>query len=92
MMIEKEIKNGKLIIVETKNLTAKWGKKEFCVYSDEFKRGRSSSIDSMSRCYCCNWPFQLNTEMIALVCFPAVGNKVVCGDCFDELEFSDGKN
>lgn len=90
MSIKREIKNGSLVIVETKKLTPMWGKNDFSMYNDDFVRARSRMRDKMNRCYCCDRPFQINQEMVHLVHFNnGVGNKLVCSDCFSKLEFKD---
>lgn len=87
-MVKKEITGGKLHIVTTKNLTAMWGKKDFCIYDDNFVRARKNMQDKLNRCFCCDRLFQVNKEKVSLVNFNCrVGNKCVCNDCFEKLEF-----
>lgn len=83
----RNIVNGELHIIETKKHAALWGKKNFALYDDEFKRARSRMIDKLDCCFCCCWPFQLNKDHVNLVAFSGVGNKCVCDECFEELDF-----
>lgn len=86
-MIETKIVDGAVIVVERKKHVALWGRKDFAPYNDDFKRARSRMLDKLDRCFCCDWPFQLNKEHVNLVSFTGVGNKCVCADCFSKLVF-----
>ncbi|MBY8063541.1 hypothetical protein [Vibrio fluvialis] len=89
---EKDIVDGCLRIVSEKTLKPIWGKRDFCLYNDDFVRARSQMSEKMNRCYCCNWPFQIGTETVAIVCFnQKIGNKTVCQECFDQLVFIGGE-
>lgn len=92
MTTTKEIANGKLTVKTVKSLSAKWGIKDFIEYNDDFVRARSGMKDKLDRCYCCNLPFQINEEKVNLVCFTEVGNKTVCADCFEKLNFQDSES
>lgn len=89
MITTKEIVNGRLIVKTEKNLSATCGIKDFLEYNDDFVRIHSIMKDKLDRCYCCDWPFQINEEKVSLVCFIEVVNKVVCDDCFEKLNFQD---
>lgn len=74
----------KRIPARTKSIYAKWVKREFLVYGDNYRRARSGLRKKMDICHLCRRKF-LDGEQFALACFEGVGNRVLCQPCADEL-------
>ncbi len=70
-----------------------WIKPEFCLYDDRFKAMRDKMSEKFNRCFACDWPFQVNVDMIHLACFShRVGNKPLCKDCAKDLSDENKNN
>ena len=74
----------KKIPAHTKQVMARWCKKEFMEMSPEFRRIRGEK-DRMLHCYLCNHKFE-DGEMMALASFVGKGgNRTLCQKCASEL-------
>lgn len=56
--------------------------------SYENKANNPLFTEQKSRCFCCNWPFQLSGsgELVNLVTINTGGKLLLCDDCFNQIE------
>jgi len=61
-----------------------WIKQEFMSYDQQFVDIRSKYKYKCAECFKCSKRFAIG-DMLALVCFKNVGNKVLCQSCAKDL-------
>lgn len=68
----------------TKTYTVEWINKDFCTIGPGYRAVRAKSRNKLDTCIKCGHKFA-DGEKMGLACFTEVGNRVVCGECCDEL-------
>jgi hypothetical protein len=81
----------KMIQAKRKTAKAKWCKKDFTIFSEDYKRARQRLKRPMDTCWWCRHAFSLG-DTIALACFNDSGNQVLCQMCANELETNGGQD
>lgn len=61
-----------------------WVKSDFTIFGEQYIKIRSSLKYKGDACIKCDNPFKIG-DMIGLVCFEGIGNKVVCQKCAEEI-------
>lgn len=84
-----KIKKGTVVVTRVETLIVDWHKPDFVRMSNGFKKGRSMMNEKFDRCFVCDWPFQIGSEVsgevMNIVCFKGQGNKLLCTDCYKKL-------
>ena len=75
----------------TTTYKADWILKDFILMTESYRTVRAKSRSKMDRCIKCGHKF-VNGEMMGLGCFGGKGNKVICGECADNLLSQDTNN